>query len=190
MKAQSRVVAFSDGRLGSTAPSRMLVGVVYRGNLLLEGVLKEKVSWNGSDSTEALIRCLAKSRYKPQVRLVLLDSPYFSGLNVVDLDEAHHDLGIPVAIVRSRPINIARLNMLFKSRLGKCSKPLSSFGNGFKVKIRKTRLYVYCKGLSRSELIRTLHHCADEVGTVTALKSARIIAAAFNRYLSATKRLN
>ncbi|MBO3755436.1 MAG: DUF99 family protein, partial [Candidatus Brockarchaeota archaeon] len=165
-------------------------GVVYRGNLLLEGVLKEKVSWNECDSTEALIRCLAKSRYKPQVRLVLLDSPYFSGLNVVDLDEAYHGIGIPVAVVRSRPINIARLNMLVKSRVGKRSKPLSSFRGGFGVKIRKTKLYVYCKGLSEPELIRALHYCADEVGTVTALKSARIIAAVFNRYLSETKRLN
>lgn len=190
MKAQSRVVGFSDGRLGLRASSRMLVGAVYRGSALLEGVLKEKVSWSEGDSTKALIRCLAKSRYRPQLRLVILDSPVFAGLNIVDLDEAYCGVGIPVAVVRSRPINVSQLNVLAKTQGGKCLKALSSLGDGCRVKIRKTKLYVYSKGLSKSELIRALHHCSDEVGTVTALRSARIIAAAFNRYLYATKRLN
>jgi len=190
MKAQSRVVGFSDGHLRSTNSIRVLVGVVYRGSLLLEGVLKEKIGCNEFDLTKALIKCLAKSRYRAQLRLVVLDSPIFFGFNVVDLDEAYRGVGIPVAIVRSRSVNVDRLNALIENQGGRCSKALSSLGEGCKVKIGERKLYVYSRGLSKSELFRALHHCSDETGRVTALESARIIAAAFNRYLNVAKRLN
>ena len=190
IKAQSRVAAFSDGRLSTRFIDKPFVGSVYRGPSILEGILHGKVRWNGFDSGDAVVECLRKSSFRPQIRMILFDSAVFAGLNIVDLKKVHRSLDVPVAAIQSKPLNLEDLRSKIEIYARRYSlRALSAIGSGSWISIKGRKLYSYCIGMDKSTLASALS-IYSETGIIQAIRTARVIAAELNRYLVATKRLN
>lgn len=100
----SHVIGFDDGPFAPAHRGDVhVVGVVYSG-LRLEGVLSGRVRRDGVNATRVLVEMVRRSRFAPQLQLVLLQGIAFAGFNVVDLRMLHRVLGLPVlAVVRRRP---------------------------------------------------------------------------------------
>ena len=80
-----------------------IVGAVFAG-LRLEGVVTGRVRRDGRNATRAVAELVARSKFAPQLQLVLLQGIALAGFNVVDLEGLHASLGIPVMVVaRRRP---------------------------------------------------------------------------------------
>lgn len=99
MKPDARVLAFDDGPFTWDDATVPVVGVVARGAAYVEGVLRTEVAVDGDDATDALAAALERSRWRGQVRAVLLDGIALGGFNVVDLDALHDRLRVPVLTV-------------------------------------------------------------------------------------------
>ena len=70
----------------------------------LEGVLSGRVRRDGANATRVVVDLVARSRFRPQLQLILLQGIAFAGFNVVDLQSLHQALGVPaVALVRKAP---------------------------------------------------------------------------------------
>jgi endonuclease V-like protein UPF0215 family len=100
----SHVVGFDDAPFDRNHRGDVpVVGAVFAG-LRLEGVLRGRVRRDGANATRNLARLVATSKFAPQLQLVLLQGIAMAGFNVVDLDELHRLLEIPVMVVaRKRP---------------------------------------------------------------------------------------
>jgi len=100
----SHVVGFDDapferGHRGDV----LVVGAVFAGDRL-DGVISTKVRRDGANAAQRLIDCLTGSKYFDQLQAILLQGIAFAGFNVVDLQQLHQAMGLPVLVVaRYRP---------------------------------------------------------------------------------------
>ena len=91
----------------------LVVGAVYRGGDVFEGLLSTRVRRDGSNVTRRLIDAITGSKFHRQLHAVLLDGVAFGGFNVVDLPRLHEALGLPVlSIMRRQPDRVGMLAAL------------------------------------------------------------------------------
>jgi len=122
VKNSIRVLAVDDGFFKpKTKGSTVLIGVVFRLDGRVEGILKETVSIDGLNSTSRLVKMCGKSKFRDQIQAVLLDGINFAGFNVVDVEHLFKETGKPV-------INVFRK----LPRMKKIEAALSSFRDGKK----------------------------------------------------------
>ena len=104
MKQQIRVLGIDDSPFTFGQGSVLVVGVLVRVPNYLESVMKTDVAIDGMDSTERIIEMVAKSRYKEQIKAILVDGIAVAGLNVIDIQALHSAFGIPVlTVTRDEP---------------------------------------------------------------------------------------
>lgn len=99
-----RAIGFDDAPFVRGSGKPVNVAGVICGNTRFEGMLWGEVEADGWDSTEQLSQKLTKSKFLPQLHLVLLDGICFGGFNVIDLPLLFQTLNIPcVALMRRKP---------------------------------------------------------------------------------------
>lgn len=100
----SHVVGFDDAPFPRDHRGEVpVVGAVFAG-LRLEGVLCGRVRRDGANATRRLIELLRRSKFAPQLQVVMLQGIALGGFNVVDVEELHETLRLPVIVVaRRRP---------------------------------------------------------------------------------------
>ncbi len=104
MKQQMRVLGIDDSPFKFGDCKALIVGALVRIPNYLEGVMKSDVTVDGSDSTDAVIAMISNSRYRDQIRAVMLDGIALAGFNVLDLVRIHETLDVPViSVTRDRP---------------------------------------------------------------------------------------
>jgi len=104
MKAQIRVLGIDDSPFKFGDEQAIVVGALVRAPNYLEGVMKTEVTVDGADSTERLVELVSKSRYRDQVKAVMLDGIALAGFNVVDIQSLFDELRIPIiTVTRDRP---------------------------------------------------------------------------------------
>jgi endonuclease V-like protein UPF0215 family len=102
-----RTIGFDDAPFRRGARGDVgLAGVVCAGTRF-EGLLWGRVRQDGWNATDALLRLLARSKFLPQLHLVLLDGIAFGGFNVVDLPRLAVELDRPCLAVMRRPPDLA-----------------------------------------------------------------------------------
>ncbi len=162
---------FSDAHRGDV----LVVGAVYAGERL-SGVLSGKVRRDGANATRVLAGLVRGSRFYPQLHAVLLQGIAVAGFNVVDLDELHDALDIPVLVIaRRRPdLNAIRRALLDrvpggarKWRLIERAGPMESLAG----------LFVQRRGLSPSDAETLIDRFRINGRIPEPLRSAHLIAA-------------
>lgn len=99
MKGQVRVLGIDDSPFKFGDRRSLVVGALVRVPNYLEAVMRTEVEVDGDDSTERLAEMVLRSRYKEQVKLVLVDGVALAGFNVIDMESLHERTGLPVATV-------------------------------------------------------------------------------------------
>jgi endonuclease V-like protein UPF0215 family len=105
IKQEIRVLGIDDGKFQPHTKGEVLVvGVVFRGGVSIDGVMHTTVAIDGLDATEKLTAMINKSPHKRQLRLVMLNGVTLAGFNLVDLSRLHVDTGLPViALTQVKP---------------------------------------------------------------------------------------
>lgn len=105
IKQEIRVLGIDDGKFKPHTKGEVLVvGVVFRGGVSIDGVMHTQVAIDGLDATEKLTRMINGSPHKPQLRLIMLNGVTLAGFNLVDLPKLHADTGLPViALTQVKP---------------------------------------------------------------------------------------
>src|SRR3990170_6644040 len=94
VKPEIRVLGVDDGAFVPHGKgSADIVGVVYRGGLWLEGVMRTEVEIDGMDTTEKIAAMIVDSPHYDQIRVVILNGITFAGFNIVDMKELFHRIG-------------------------------------------------------------------------------------------------
>lgn len=104
MKSQVRVLGIDDAPFSFRDGKVPIVGVVVRLPGYVEGVMISEVTVDGDDANRSIIDLLLRSRYRDQIKLVMVDGTAVGGFNVVDIDTLSLTTGIPfVTVTRDRP---------------------------------------------------------------------------------------
>lgn len=102
VKGKVRILAVDDSPFERGRDSdTFLIGLLFR-DLIMELSMKERVSVDGEDSTEALIRMVRSPKLREEVRVVMSHGTTFAGLNVVDVNRFYEETGIPLIAVTSK----------------------------------------------------------------------------------------
>jgi uncharacterized protein len=111
MKQGIRVLGVDDSPFERGSRNALVLGAVCRSlggpqreALIVEGVLSTRVAVDGDDGTDKLSAMITGSRFRPQLRAVMLNGIMLAGLNVVDITELSRRTDLPVlALTRKQP---------------------------------------------------------------------------------------
>jgi hypothetical protein len=109
LKSAVRVLGVDDAPFRFGAGKVLVVGAVLRLPNYLEGVMRTECQVDGADADEALEGMLLRSRFREQLKLVLIDGAALGGFNVVDIDRLHASTGIPMATVTRDPPDLEKI---------------------------------------------------------------------------------
>lgn len=120
MKQFIRVIGIDDGFfVAKTKQKTILVGVVYRLDKRIEGIVSEKITVDSLDCTKKIIKMIKETKFASQVSLILLDGINFAGFNIVNLNLLHKKTNLPIIVVFRKKPNmhkIARALSRFKDK--------------------------------------------------------------------------
>lgn len=105
IKKEIRVIGIDDSPFNKFKDKEILVvGVVMRGGLFVDGILSTKANVDGNDATDKLVRMINKCKFKLQLQCIFLNGIAVAGFNVIDVQKLNKKTKIPVVVViRTNP---------------------------------------------------------------------------------------
>lgn len=110
LKSGIRILGIDDAKFLPWKPKgkTFLIGVVLQSGQIL-GILQTEINIDGTDGTIKLLKMLEGSKFRSQVRLIMLHGSTFAGFNFIDAVQVFEETGIPVIIVGERRPNLAEI---------------------------------------------------------------------------------
>jgi uncharacterized protein len=175
LKKGIRSIGIDDGPFNRNKPTNVvIVGAVYRGGALFDGLLTTAVRRDGWNATDKLVGMLGRSKFLPQLHYAFLNGIAFGGFNIIDLDRFHRETGLKtVVVVRKKPnltavraalANLSRADERW--RLIERAGPIHPIG----------RLYCQLRGISIKEAEALLKLTCTRSHVPEPLRAAHLIA--------------
>ena len=76
-----------------------LIGAVYRGATILEGVLSTTITVDGEDATEKILGMISQSSHKEQIKMIMTRGITIAGFNYIDIKRLYEGTSLPVISV-------------------------------------------------------------------------------------------
>ncbi len=184
IKSEIRIIGFDDSPFTFKDEETMLIGVICRGGMWVDGVIATKIRTDNLNVTERIVDALNKSRHLKQLRIIMLDGVTFGGFNIVDVKRLYEKTRLPVIVViRSKPnmISIKKALKKFKDFKDRWNLILNA-GTIKKVEIKNARLkrrgYIYYQnvGINEEKTERILRMTSIHSLTPEPIRLAHIIA--------------
>ncbi|MBI2663856.1 DUF99 family protein [Candidatus Woesearchaeota archaeon] len=103
MKKEIRLLGIDDAPFDKFKDKKtLIVGVFFRGGGSVDGILSETVDIDGSDASEKIIEMVNRSKFRTQLRAIMLKGIAFAGFNLIDIEKVSKKTGIPVIVVMRR----------------------------------------------------------------------------------------
>jgi endonuclease V-like protein UPF0215 family len=183
IKKEIRIIGVDDGVFTPRKKGRAeIIGVVYRGGSLLNGVLKTDVEIDGTDATDKITEMITCSRHYPQLRVIMLYGLTFAGLNVVNIEELYKKTKLPVIVVMEKKPNVREIEEAIR-RLNNYEARLEALKSAGEVTLMKTKtgsapIYLQSIGLTEKEVEEIIKISCVRSRIPEPLRAAHIIASA------------
>lgn len=126
MKANIRVVGIDDAPFKFDKDSYTdIFGVVMRAQMYVEGIMHDIVSIDKGDATEVITSMINRSRYKTELRSIILDGIAVGGFNIIDIDSLYTNTGIGVIVFTRHMPNMLMIEKALRKRFQDWQKRLS-----------------------------------------------------------------
>lgn len=183
LKRQVRILGIDDSPFDFRCEKALVVGVVARLPMYIEGIMRTEVQVDGSDANEAIIAMVGRSRYREQLRLILFDGVAVGGFNVVDINKIHRETGIPCATVTREMPDFERMEAALQAHFPDWEERLKVIKRNplFKVGPRKRSIYATIAGMDAETLELILKECTVQGRLPEPLRIAHLIASAMVR---------
>ncbi|MBU0496342.1 MAG: DUF99 family protein [Candidatus Thermoplasmatota archaeon] len=153
MKKQIRLLGIDDGPFTFGQQTSIVIGVVMRGGAYLECILCNTITIDGTDATEICLDMIQHSRYKKQLKAILLDGATLGGFNVIDINTIYEKTQIPIiTLTRDKP-NFTKIEDVLKKHFVDWKDRLTLIKKGtlHKILTKHNPVYIKINGLSISE---------------------------------------
>ncbi len=178
-KKEIRILGIDDSPFKKfTKGNTLIIGTIFRGGTLIDGILTTKVAIDGNNSTKKLIEMINHSKFKSQLRCILLNGIALAGFNVIDIKELSKKTKIPVIVVIRKYPNFKKIEETlrhirkhYKYKLIQKAGKVEKVGNiyiqmkGITLERAKHILKLTCTRSLIPEPIRVAHLIAGGVAT-------------------------
>ena len=113
------MVGVDDGAFDRDDRAAPIAAVVMSAPSYVDAVRRARVRVDGTDGTAAVVALVERTGVLDGTRALLLDGAVVGGFNVLDLDQIHRDLGIPVVAVTRRPPDFGRIHAALRTWFGR-----------------------------------------------------------------------
>lgn len=178
MKSQIRILGIDDSPFEFHNKITMVIGVVMRIPSYLEAVLKTEVEVDGNDACDKLVEMINSSRYKEQLKVVMLDGIALGGFNIVDIDELHKQIELPVITITREEPDFKAIENALKEHFQDWQKKLKVIKKGelIPVKTKHKPIYVKFVGLDFEEVKKVLELSTVRGALPEVIRVAHLIA--------------
>lgn len=179
MNPQIRILGIDDAPFSFGDQKTLVVGVVMRIPSYIEAVLRTEVTVDGDDACDRLVEMINGSRYKEQLKLVMLDGIALGGFNVIDINVLHEKIGLPaVTITRDKP-DIQAMEKALKEHFSDWEKRLSIITDGDLIELETEHKPIFVKsiGIDFEELKIIINQSTVRGAIPEVLRVAHLIAA-------------
>lgn len=186
IKSEIRVLGIDDGRfVPHTEGVVDVIGVVYRGGYLFEGILRTKVTIDGLDATKKIADMIKLSVYYRELRAVILDGVTFAGFNVVDIKNLCSNIDLPVIVVTRKKPNLEEIRCALNNLpdFEKRWQAIINAGELFTVKTGTgmNPVYVQIAGILCEDAEKIIRKTSAHSNIPEALRVAHIVASGLTR---------
>jgi endonuclease V-like protein UPF0215 family len=183
VKPHVRVLGIDDSPFSFSDSKVTIIGVVMRLPIYVEGVMSSRLTIDGDDGNDVLAIMINSSRYKEQLRLVMLDGIAMGGFNVIDIKALNEATGLPIASVTRDPPDLAKMERALKRHFADWERRLRIISESplFQVRTAHKPLYVAAVGVEEKE-VTELISCSIVRGALPEpIRIAHLIARAIER---------
>lgn len=105
MKDEIRILGIDDGYFRKNIDKEsLIVGVIMRGYKQIDGVLSNKITVDGDDSTDKIIEMIKRTKHYYQIRVIMTNGITLAGFNIIDMHRIYEELKLPIiSVVRKKP---------------------------------------------------------------------------------------
>lgn len=178
MKPQIRILGIDDSPFKFGDKKTTVIGVVMRIPSYIEAVLKTEVDVDGDDACDKLAEMINSSRYKEQLKLVMLDGVALGGFNIVDIEELYKKIGLPIVTITREEPNFEAMEKALKEHFEDWQGRLDIIKKGELVVVETKHKPIYVKfvGIDLEE-VKTIVELSTVRGALPeAIRVAHLIA--------------
>ena len=175
VKKEIRIIGIDDSPFNKFKDKEILVvGVVMRGGLFVDGILSTKARVDGNDATDKIIKMINKCKFKPQLQCIFLNGIAVAGFNVIDIQKLSKKTKIPVVVVIRTNPNIEKIkDTLIKIRQKNKIKLIEKAGKVIQI----NNIFVQLAGIDLEKAKKILKIVCTRSLIPEPLRLAHIIAA-------------
>lgn len=153
MKKQIRLLGIDDSPFTFSDKYATVIGVIMRGGGYIDCILRNKVVVDGNDSTNTCIEMIVNTRFRKQLRAIMLDGVALGGFNVIDIDEVYSSTNLPIITVTRDMPDYTKIEKALKENFNDWKNRLSLLKVGVLHKIETSHNPIFIKyvGLSLDE---------------------------------------
>ena len=174
MKKEIRVLGIDDGPFDKDKKGNCIViGALFRGGEFLDGLMSTKIRVDGRNAATKLISMINRSKWKCQIKYIMLDGIALGGFNIIDASLLFRKTHIPIVIViRKRP-DISRIkDVLWKIGKKDGIRMIDDAGEVYK----EGRVYFQVYGCTEVEGRDLIKHTIRHADIPEPIRIAHIIA--------------
>jgi len=183
MKQQIRILGIDDSPFKFKDEKATVVGALVRVPGYLEGLMRTEVTVDGSDSTEKLVEMISRSKYREQIKVVMIDGIALAGFNVIDIESLHKSTRIPaVTVTRDKP-DLAKMKSALMKYFADWQQRYEKITRLELVEVRTEHKPVYAcgSGVDRTELAQLVRMSTVRGSIPEPIRIAHLVSAAFVR---------
>lgn len=179
LRKEVRVLGIDDGPFFKFRKGEVLIiGALFRGGQFMDGLMSTTAKVDGTDATKNMVKMINRSKFKDQVRCIMVDGVSVGGFNIVDLGRLNQETGIPViAVIRRKPDVRKVLKTLRELGLNRQAKVIEKLPEPVKV----GKVYIQHVGLSLSRAKEFMKVTTTYADIPEPIRIAHIIAAGLEK---------
>ena len=180
MKRQGRVLGIDDAPFSFNDAEVPIVGVMVRLPGYVEGVMVSQVAVDGDDADQVLTEMLLGSRFREQIRMVMIDGTSLGGFNVVDIDRLSKETGLPFCTVTRDVPDLPSMNAALQKHFPDWRRRLEVVERHELIEVRTEHgpIYASIAGASIGEMNELLRGSTIQGALPEPIRLAHLIAAA------------
>ena len=150
MKKQIRLLGIDDSPFTFNDQYTTVIGVIMRGGGYIDGVLRSKVSIDGIDATNICKEMIENTRYRKQLRAVMIDGIALGGFNILDIEEMYLETNLPVITITRDLPDFEKIEMALKKNFKDWKDRINIIKKGKIHKIETSHNPIYVKYVGTS----------------------------------------
>ncbi len=186
MKESIRILGIDDGPFTFDDKKSDIVGVLCRGPMYVEAIIRDEVEVDGTDSTERIVDMISKSGYLEQISAILLDGGALGGFNVFDIMKINRLLSVPVITVTRKLPDFHAIKEALQAHFPDWEERFSilDMGNIEKVIVNDISVYIKREGLDMYEVAGILRKFTVSGAIPEPLRLAHMVASVLKKKIT------